>query len=626
MDEYNKRKSILSDILGTDYINRNISMQAPVMWWENDKTKLNADNLNKLSRGINDVQTRLKLESYGTQSLLEYIVKESAGWLSTENSSGTAEIFNDYKNNRAFGDYSHAEGFKTTAGHIDGYGQVSGNYSHTQGIGTVAACDFQHVIGRWNLPDIVPDSTKSGSTIPGNTYAFIIGGGTLKEGKDNWQLEENINRKNIHTVDWNGNGWFANNISADGNLSVGTPEGGNKHEFNGNVCFQNSIRAHSNLRIDGNVKLGAEDTITNLVVNSNSNFKGEFNSNAKATFNKTVVLNGTLSADEESNFNNNVNFKSGYSVNVNSKLNVNGLTEFKGDINGGINIINGDVKILLEDERLVSTVALHNCLDYASLEVAENDTVTVQNAINCSVNKLIGETELTLDNLGEIEVPQLNSKTIYGVAQYSINLVKSLLNAYILDNDSDDPEARSAIDKLIEVADWIKDDDSGAGKIISDLKSLLDKQNTWDEAYDNMHSHDNITELNSITSGLITQWNSAYSEKHSHSNFELLSKITPEDIANWNNAVLLDGVTQEAIQGVIDDGAQIKQNQKDIEEINGTLDGINNSISDLDQIRLDIAKLRNDLDSLITYGTDDPTTDTNTKYYIKYDPNSTVEV
>ena len=552
-------------------------------------------------------------------------MSNSAGWISKDNTSLTAEIFNDYENNQALADYSHAQGLKTTAGHgyyFNGGVIYSGMASHVEGIGTIAAGDFQHVQGRWNIPDLIPDSdiNNSGSSIPANKYAFIIGGGTLKEGKTDWTVEENIDRKNIHTVDWSGSGWFANNISANGNLSVGTPKGGNKHEFNGNVCFKNSIRAHSNLRIDGSVKLGTKDTNTTLDVDSISTFNGDFNTaeTSTATFKGATTINGEFTINAPSQFNNDVTFKEKKNVTINSNLNVNGLTKLNGDIDGGIKIINGDVNVLLADETLVSTVELHNHLDYASLEVAENDAVTVQNAINCSVNKLIGETELTLDNLGEIEVPQLNSKTIYGVAQYSINLVKSLLNAYILDSDSDDPEARNAIDKLIEVADWIKDDNSGAGKIISDLKSILDKQNTWDEAYANMHSHDNITELNSITSELITHWNSAYSEKHSHSNFELLSKITQEDITNWNNAVLLDGVTQEAIQGVIDDGAQIKQNQKDIEEINGTLDGINNSISDLDAIRQSIAQLRNDLDTLITFGTSDPTENTNTKYYVKY--------
>lgn len=79
-----------------------------------------------------------------------------------------AEIFNDYDNNVATGEYSHAEG-----------------------TGTIAAGDQQHVHGKYNVAD-----TES-------AYAHIVGNG-----------EDDENRSNAHTLDWNGNAWYSGKVSA----------------------------------------------------------------------------------------------------------------------------------------------------------------------------------------------------------------------------------------------------------------------------------------------------------------------------------------------------------------------------------------------------------------------------
>lgn len=139
-----------------------------------------------------------------------------------------AEAFNDLTNNKAAGQYSHAEGYFTTArgdcGHAEGYyttasgkyshaegdstsaysdschaegcgTSVSGkyshaegyyakaysNYSHAEGYNTTASSANQHVQGKYNVADV------------NNTYAFIIGNGT----SDN-------NRHNAFAIDWNG--------------------------------------------------------------------------------------------------------------------------------------------------------------------------------------------------------------------------------------------------------------------------------------------------------------------------------------------------------------------------------------------------------------------------------------
>ena len=81
----------------------------------------------------------------------------------------------------ATGVHSHAEGNQTQAMAYD---------SHAEGLGTVATGRVQHVQGKFNEEDTE------------NKYAHIVGGGTSF-----------LDRKNIHTLDWNGNAWFEGNIT-----------------------------------------------------------------------------------------------------------------------------------------------------------------------------------------------------------------------------------------------------------------------------------------------------------------------------------------------------------------------------------------------------------------------------
>ena len=109
-----------------------------------------------------------------------------------------AEIFNDYEENEAIGNYSHVEGHKGFgsgfAAHVEGdcccaYGPVS----HAEGVGTIAEASAQHVQGQFNIPD------------ENWAYAHIVGNGF-----------NDSERSNAHTLDWLGNAWFAGNIKIGG--------------------------------------------------------------------------------------------------------------------------------------------------------------------------------------------------------------------------------------------------------------------------------------------------------------------------------------------------------------------------------------------------------------------------
>lgn len=125
-----------------------------------------------------------------------------------------AEAFNDLTTNKAAGEYSHAEGVRTTAsganshvegvgttasgpvGHAEGSGSIasgysshaegtyaiaSGYYSHAEGFYTIAASVCQHAQGKYNVRDT------------NDAYAYIIGNGTADNA-----------RHNAFAIDWNG--------------------------------------------------------------------------------------------------------------------------------------------------------------------------------------------------------------------------------------------------------------------------------------------------------------------------------------------------------------------------------------------------------------------------------------
>lgn len=91
-------------------------------------------------------------------------------------------------NNASFGSHYITQWTKATgkASHAEGAGtQAIGDYSHTQNYGTIAKCNSQTALGKYNVED---SGTGDG------TYAVIVGNGT-----------GHLARSNALTVDWNGN-------------------------------------------------------------------------------------------------------------------------------------------------------------------------------------------------------------------------------------------------------------------------------------------------------------------------------------------------------------------------------------------------------------------------------------
>lgn len=100
-------------------------------------------------------------------------------------------------NSIAEGISSHAEGSYAVASgitsHAEGEGtKAYGKSSHAEGSFTTASSNYQHVQGKYNIED-----TES-------KYAHIVGNGT------------NTSKSNAHTLDWDGNAWYAGKLSQEG--------------------------------------------------------------------------------------------------------------------------------------------------------------------------------------------------------------------------------------------------------------------------------------------------------------------------------------------------------------------------------------------------------------------------
>ena len=106
----------------------------------------------------------------------------------------------------AGGMYSHAGGYETDSlGYVSytegAHTKATGDYSHAEGCGTIANTMAQHVQGKYNLLD---EDSK---------YLHIVGNG-----------ESDSSRSNAHTVDKEGNGWFAGTVEGEA-LILKSPNG-----------------------------------------------------------------------------------------------------------------------------------------------------------------------------------------------------------------------------------------------------------------------------------------------------------------------------------------------------------------------------------------------------------------
>lgn len=143
-------------------------------------TPVYADDLEHIEQGIKDASDKRALRDIYGDAQIDFGRKSGsyAGYQSIVLGTDCT----------ASGWGSLAEGAGTSA---------TGIYSHAEGYNTIAAGRYQHVSGELNVED------------SNNQYAVIVGGGT-----------SGSNRKNIHTLDWAGNGYFDGDVTNGANISL----------------------------------------------------------------------------------------------------------------------------------------------------------------------------------------------------------------------------------------------------------------------------------------------------------------------------------------------------------------------------------------------------------------------
>ena len=168
-----------------------------------------AEGIKSISYSFGSHAEGIESISYSLGSHAEGIQTQSKGeGAHAEGDSTIAEGKNAHaegKNTEATGDYSHAEGISTKASartaHTEGFETIAQHdESHAEGVKTITGGNNQHVQGKWNK-------------IMDENYAHVVGNGT-----------DEINRSNAHTLDWDGNAWFAGTVEATG-LILKSPNG-----------------------------------------------------------------------------------------------------------------------------------------------------------------------------------------------------------------------------------------------------------------------------------------------------------------------------------------------------------------------------------------------------------------
>ena len=239
-----------------------------------------------------------------------------------------AEIFNDYKNNfatgecshaegryaNAVGDCSHAEGSENTAegfaahaegsttsssgeaSHSEGFlTEASGNYSHAEGYWAEASGEISHAEGEWTKASSECQHVQGKYNIEDaeNKYAHIVGNGNSRA------------RSNAHTLDWNGNAWFQGKITlGENNIEVATKQDvSDAIEKNG---FSGDYNDLSNKPIIPSVEgLASESYVNDAVTQLSDNLQGQINdlfqnvSNGKELIASAITDKGVDASKEE---------------------------------------------------------------------------------------------------------------------------------------------------------------------------------------------------------------------------------------------------------------------------------------------------------------------------------------
>ena len=125
---------------------------------------------------------------------------------------------------KASGTSSHAEGDNTTASgtnaHAEGNSTTASSwYAHAEGSNTKATAKHSHAEGQYTIASGIAQHVQGKNNIEDteNKYAHIVGNGIT-----------NDKRSNAHTLDWDGNAWYAGSVEATAIILKSSTEGSSK--------------------------------------------------------------------------------------------------------------------------------------------------------------------------------------------------------------------------------------------------------------------------------------------------------------------------------------------------------------------------------------------------------------
>lgn len=136
------------------------------------------------------------------------------------------------------GNYSHAEGYNTVSSglrsHAEGFGTRSaGDNSHAEGYETTTYGYASHVEGRSTISDGNWQHVQGKFNISDSTSAHIVGNGN-----------DANSRSNAHTLDWDGNAWYA------GDVYIGSTSGTNKDDGSKKLATEEYVDSKVNSILD----------------------------------------------------------------------------------------------------------------------------------------------------------------------------------------------------------------------------------------------------------------------------------------------------------------------------------------------------------------------------------------
>ena len=441
---------------------------------------------------------------------------------------------------------SHAEGLNTIANgnqsHAEGENTVAnGSASHVEGNYTIAASDNQHVQGKYNIEDTT------------STYAHIVGNGTNTD-----------DRSNAHTLDWNGNAWFAGNVTiGTDNKKLATQEYVDNKTINFYEGTENdpvilSELTNGSFIVDGYYKWYPEyennivaiktmfhkapatgDNFYILRMNGHEPTRYAVNMSTKtvATGRRFTVSNQVLERTNTDKYTPTDSYHPATKKYVDDAITgVSGGSDFSGDYNDLTNkptipsidglatetYVNNAVAGLVDSapETLDTLKELSTALGNDA-----NFATTVANQIGNKVDKIEGKglstNDLTNALKANYDIAYTHSQSVHAPsnAQKNSDITKAEIEAKLTGNIATHTHSQ----------------------YLTEHQSLAEYAKTTD-----LHTHTNKTVLDGISSTNISNWNSAYTHsqsEHFSGNYNDLTNKPTSLPANGGNADTVGGYT-----------------------------------------------------------------------------------